>query len=151
MKVLTATVVVFAMLLRSTFAQSSTAATNIIRAPEVLQITTGSNAMSISNAFRIASGLRVGMTMEAVANYMHAHGIYQTNLYSISTDRGRTMSCPWGNLLLDIECSQPPASGLFGWKNPVLKRAYVQIAGTNIVSITLTNSPPVNRQKIQRF
>lgn len=42
-------------------------------------------------------------------------------------------------LVLEIQCNQPPTSGLFGWKNPLLKKAYIQSQGANIVSITLAN------------
>jgi len=101
--------------------------------------------MSLSNAVKIASGLHVGMTGEDVGKYMQDHGMIQTNIYSISADRGRTLICPYPiasgvSLELEMECSQPPTSGLFGWKNPLLKRAYIQSQGTSIISIIFTNA-----------
>jgi len=81
-----------------------------------------------------------------VDKYLQDHGVSQTNVYSMSLDRGRTLSCPYPlagvttSLVLEMQCSQPQTSGLFGWKNPLLKRAYIQSQGTNIISITLTNA-----------
>lgn len=101
--------------------------------------------MSISNAVKVASGLRVGMPGTDVHKYMDDHGMSQTNVYSISLDRGRTLSCPYplagsATLMLDMHCTSAPP-GLFGWSNPVLDRAYIQIQGTNLISIRLTNGP----------
>ncbi len=136
-----AAIVILATSLCSGRAQTSTAATNVIRTPELLYITTSSNVMSISNAVKIASGLRVGMTKAEVDKYMHDHAM-PTNVVGLSVDRGRTTGCYYpGSLVLEMECSQPPTSGLFRWKNPLLKRAYIQSQGANIVSITLTNTP----------
>ena len=131
-------VLIFGTLLSRGFAQTST--TNLIKTPELLYVTSSSNLTWISNAVKIAAGLRVGVTKADVDNYLHAHGM-QTNVGGLSLDRGRTMACFYGSLVLDMECSQPPVSGLFGWKNPLLKRACIQVAGANITSITFTNPP----------
>jgi len=119
------------------FAQTLTT-TNVIQTPKLLYVTTSSNLTWISNAVKVASGLRVGMTKAEVDNYLHRHGM-QTNVGGLSLDRGRTMACFYGSLVLDMECTQPPISGLFGWKNPLLKRAYIQVDGANITSISFTN------------
>ena len=112
----------------------------------VLYVTASSNLVSISNAVRIASGLRVGMSGQDVQKYMQDHGMVQTNVYSISVDRGRTLSCPYplaggATLMLDMHCTQAPKSGLFGWSAPVLDRARIRSQGSDIISITLTNAP----------
>ena len=110
-------------------------------------MTSRSNLVTISNAVKIASGLRVGMSKIDVDKYMRDHGMSQTNVYSISLDRGRTLDCPYPlacsatSLVLAMECSQPPTSGLFSWKNPLLKGAYIQSQGANIIFSTLTNTP----------
>jgi hypothetical protein len=101
--------------------------------------------MSISNAVKIASGLRVGMPGADVRKYMQDHGMPQTNLSSISLDRGRTLTCPYplagtATLMLDMHCTSAPP-GPFGWSNPVLDRAYIQSQGANIIFVTLTNGP----------
>jgi hypothetical protein len=140
MKALT-TVVMLATLLWSGHAQISIAATNCITASGLLYMTSSSNLVSISNAVKVASGLWTGMTKTNVDKYMGDHGM--TNMGSISLDRGRTLSCPYTlgdaatSLVLEMECSQPPPSGLFGWKNPLLKGAYIQSQGANIIFITL--------------
>ena len=123
------------------FGEAQTPNTN-----RVLYVTTKSNLVSISNAVRIASGLHFGMPGPEVEKYMQDHGMVQTNVYSISLDRGRTVSCPYplsGNalLMLDMHCTQAPKSGLFGWSAPVLDRARIQSQGSDIVSITFTNAP----------
>ena len=112
----------------------------------VLYITTSSNLVSISNAVRIASGLRVGMTGADAQKYMQDHGMIQTNVYSISVDRGRTQACPYplaagATLMLDMHCTKAPSSGLFGWSDPVLDGARIQSQGADIISIALTNAP----------
>jgi hypothetical protein len=103
------------------------------------------NLVTISNAVKIASGLHVGMPQADVHKYMQAHGMTQTNVCSISLDRGRTLTCPYplaeaATLTLEMHCTQAPP-GLFGWKNPVLDRANIQSGGSNIISIALTNAP----------
>jgi hypothetical protein len=112
----------------------------------VLYVTTSSNLVSISNAVKIASGLRVGMAGAAVQQYLHDHGMVQTNVYSTSLDRGRTVTYPYplaggAALMLDMHCTNAPATGLFGWKAPVLDRARIQSQGADIISIALTNAP----------
>src|SRR5262245_11212482 len=103
----------------------------------VLYMTTSSNLVSISNAVRIASGLRVGMAAADVQKYMRDHGMTQTNVYWMSLDRGRTLACPYplaggATLLLDMHCTKAPATGLFDWDDPVLDRARVQSQGADI-------------------
>lgn len=114
----------------------------------VLYVTTSSNLLSISNAVRIASHLRVGMADADVQKYMQDHGVTQTNvnLYSISVDRGRTLHYAYplaggASLYLDMHCTKSPPTGLFGWSDPVLDRARVQSQGADIISIALTNGP----------
>jgi hypothetical protein len=123
------------------FGHAQTSETN-----RVLYVTTSSNLVSISNAVRIASGLRVGMAGSDVQKYMQDHGMAQTNVYSISLDRGRTLSSPYplaggATLMLDMHCTQAPKTGLFGWSSPVLDRARIQSQGTDIMTITSTNAP----------
>lgn len=120
--------------------QAQTPATN-----GTFLLTSRSNLMSISNAVKIASGLRVGMLGTDVTKYMAGHGMLQSNIYSVSVDRGRTLTCPYPlagtfSLMLEMHCTSAPP-GLFGWSNPVLDRAYIQSQGTNVISITLTNGP----------
>jgi hypothetical protein len=144
-----AAVVIFLTLLCFGLAQTPIAATNGIAASEQLNMTNRPNLVTISNAVKIASGLRIGMTWADADKYLLAHGMGQTNIYSMSMDRGHTLDCPYPltgvatnvSLVLAMECSQPPASGLFGWKNPLLKGAYIQSNGVNIIFITLTNTP----------
>ena len=86
------------------------------------------------------------MAAQDVVKYMKDHGMAQTNVYSISLDRGRTLSCPYSlaggaTLMLDMHCTQAPKSGLFGWSDPVLDRARIQSQGADIITITLTNAP----------
>ena len=123
------------------FGQAQTLDTN-----RVLYVTTSSNLVSISNAVWIASRLRVGMAGADVQKYMRDHGMIQTNVYSISVDRGRTLACPYplaggATLFLDLHCTKAPATGLFGWRDPVLDRARVQSQGADIISVALTNGP----------
>ena len=106
----------------------------------------GTYLTSISNAVKIASGLRMGMAGADVWKYMQHHGMVQTNVYSISLDRGRTIACPYllegaATLMLDMHCTQGPTRGLFGWSDPVFDRAYIQSHGAEIISIAPTNSP----------
>src|SRR5262245_30432126 len=132
-------------------AQISATITNVIRTPELLYITTSSNVTAISNAVKMASSLRMEMTKPEVDHYLSERGmptnVVETQTYGLSLDRGRTLSYFYplpGNrsfLVLDMECTERPASGLSGWKNPVLKKAYIQSQGENIVSIALTNAP----------
>jgi hypothetical protein len=126
--------------------RAQTYVTNGITAPGTFYVTTSSNLLSISNAVKIASGLRIGMTGDDVYKYMHDHGMVQTNVYSISLDRGRTMTCPYtlaggASLMLDMHCTVAPSEGLFGWKAPVFDRAYIQSQGAEIISITPEGSP----------
>jgi hypothetical protein len=112
----------------------------------VLYVTASSNLVSISNAVRIASGLRVGMAGAAVQQNLHDHGMIQTNIYFISLDRGLTLTYPYplaggAKLMLDMHCTKAPATGLFGWSAPVLDRARIQSQGADIISIALTNAP----------
>ena len=123
------------------FGQAQTAGSN-----RVLYVTTSSNLLSISNAVRIALGLRVGMPGPDVQKYMQSHGMVQTNVYSISADRGRTLSCPYplaggAMLMLDMHCTKAPSLGLFGWSDPVLDRARIQSQGADIMTIAFTNAP----------
>lgn len=130
-------------------AQILQASTNVIRTPELLFITTSSNVTAISNAVKMASNLRIDMTKPEIDRYLLERGM-PTNVLEyadgLSLDRGRTISyfCTLpGNrssLVLEMECSERPASGLRGWKNPLLKKAYIQSQGENIISIRLTNS-----------
>lgn len=127
--------------------RAQTHATDSMTAPETPYVTSRSNLLSISNAVRIAAGLRVGMTGDEVYKHMQDHGMAQTNIYSISLDRGRTMTCPYplagGTLLmLDMHCTVAPSEGLFGWKAPVFDRAYIQNKGGEIISTTLEGSSP---------
>jgi hypothetical protein len=108
-------------------------------------VTNCSNLVSISNAVTIASGLRVGMSGADVNKYLQFHGITQTNIYSMSMDRGRTLTCPYplaesATLMLEMHCTSAPPR-LWGWSNPVLDRAYIQSHNTNNISITFTNAP----------
>lgn len=101
--------------------------------------------LSISNVVKVASGLRAGMPGAEAHKYLQGHGLTQTNVYSLSVDRGRTMKCPYplaggATLMLEMHCTSAPP-GLFGWSNPVLDRAYIQSQGTNTISIKLTNGP----------
>ena len=86
------------------------------------------------------------MAGAAVQQYLHDHGMIQTNVYSISLDRGRTLTYPYplaggAALMLDMHCTKAPAIGLFGWNAPVLDRARIQSQGADIISIALTNAP----------
>lgn len=141
-----AAIVILAAPLWAGHAQTPDVPTNRIAAPKILFMTSQSNLVSISNAVKVAAGLDVGMTWADTDNHMQQHGMMQTNVFWMSLDRGRTMSRAYPlagvgtSLMLEFECSQPPKSGLFGWKNPLLKRAYIQSQGDNIMSITLTNS-----------
>ena len=112
----------------------------------MLSLTSHSNLVSISNAVKIVSGLRVGMAGADGSKYMQDHGMVQTNVYSISLDRGRTMACPYpldggASLMLDMHCTKGPSRGLFGWSDPVFDRAYIQSQGVEIIAITPPNSP----------
>jgi hypothetical protein len=125
--------------------QAQTPGTNGTAASGTLYVTSSSNLVTISNAVKLASGLRVGMPQADVQKYMQDHGMTQTNVYSISLDRGRTLTYPYplaagASLMLDMHCTNAPP-GLFGWKDPVLDRAYIQSQGANIISIALTNAP----------
>lgn len=125
--------------------QAETSGANDTPTPRTLYVTNRSNLVSISSAVKIASGLRVGMPATDVHKYMENHGITQTNIYSISLDRGRTLTWPYPlagdtKLMLDMHCTKAPP-GLLGWSNPVLDRAYIQNQGAGIISITLTNAP----------
>ena len=115
---------------------------------------TSSNLMSISNAVRIASGLRLGMSETEVQKYMHAHGMTNewegatgTGMFSISLDRGRTLNCPYylaggATLWLEMHSTKPPPSGgLFGWSAPVFSKATIQTSGADKIPITSTNAP----------
>jgi hypothetical protein len=138
MRTLTATLTLFCV---CCFGHAQTSDTN-----RVLYVTTSSNLVSISNAVRIASGLRVGMAGSDVQKYMQDHGMVQTNFYSISVDRGRTLSYPYplaggATLMLDLHCTQAPKTGLFGWSGPVFDRGRIQSHGTDIITVTLTNAP----------
>jgi hypothetical protein len=140
-----AVIVILATLLCFADAQTSTT-TNQIRVPETLYMTTASNLVSISNAVKIASGLRVGMTNADVDKYMHDHGYgWQTNVGGMSANRVTAWFYPLAtassSLVLETECSMPPTPGLFRWTNPLLKRAYIQSQGVDIIFITLTNGP----------
>jgi hypothetical protein len=130
--------------------------TNAITAPGMLYLTTHSNLLSMSNAVKIASGLRAGMAGPDVQKYMQDHGIVQTNIYSMSVDRGRTLTCPYflaggATLMLEMHCTKAPPEGLHGWSAPVLDRAYIQSQGAEIISVAFTNSPqpggPANRSQ----
>jgi hypothetical protein len=63
-----------------------------VRASGILYLTSRCISLSIANAVKVASGLRVCMAGEDVGNYMEHHGMGQTNVYSISLDRGRTLT-----------------------------------------------------------
>jgi hypothetical protein len=120
--------------------------TNGITAPGTLYLTSHSNLVSILNAVKVASGLRVGMAGADAWKYVQDHGMVQTNVYSVSLDRGRTMACPYpleggATLMLDMHCTKGPTRGLFGWSDPVFDRAYIQSQGVEIIAITPTNSP----------
>jgi hypothetical protein len=135
---------VFISILR--FGRAQMPVTNGITAPGMLYLTSRYNLASISNAVKVGSGLRVGMAGADVWKYMQDHGMVQTNVYSISLDRGRTMACPYpleggATLMLDMHCTKGPTSGLFGWSDPVFDRAYIQSQGVEVVSIRPTNSP----------
>jgi hypothetical protein len=101
-------------------AQPSPPTTNAITAPGLLYLISHANLLSISNAVKIASALQVGMAKAEVDKYLQAHGMKQTNIYSMSLDRGRTLTCPYPlagagtSLMLEMQCSQV-RSGLFGW------------------------------------
>lgn len=138
MRILAATLIIFCACF---LGHAQTPDTN-----RVLYVTTSSNLVSISNAVRIASGLRVGMSGQDVQKYMQDHGMVQTNVYSISLDRGRTSIWPYplaggACLELDMHCTQAPKTGLFGWSAPVIDGARIQSQGTNTITITLTNAP----------
>jgi hypothetical protein len=130
-------------------AQISQGTTNVIRTPELLYITTSSNVTAISNAVKMASSLRIDMTKPDVDHYLIERGmptnIVETQVDGLSLDGDRTIGYFYplpGNrsfLVLDMECTERPASGLRGWKNPVLKKAYIQSQGVDIISIALTN------------
>jgi hypothetical protein len=142
MKTLTATLIFFCA---CCFGHAQRLDTN-----RVLYITTSLNLVSISNAVMIASGLRVGMSASDVQKYMHEHGmtnewVGQTNMFSVSLDRGRTLACPYplaggASLMLDMHCTKAPPSGLFGWSDPVIDGARIQSLGADVISITLTNA-----------
>jgi hypothetical protein len=128
------------------FGRAQMAVTNGITPSGTLYLTTRSNLVGISNAVKIASGLRVGTTAADVQKYLQDHGMVQTNVYSISLDRGRTMTCPYAlgggaTLMLDMHCTKAPTGGLFGWSDPVFDRAYIQSQGAEILSITPQNRP----------
>jgi hypothetical protein len=138
MKALTATLI---LLCACSLGQAQAPDTN-----RILYVTTSSNFVSISNAAKMASGLHVGMPGEEVQKYMQKHGMIQTNIYCISVDRGRTLTCPYQlaggtTLMLDMHCTNAPPTGLFGWSAPILDRARIQSQGADIMSITLTNAP----------
>jgi len=117
----------------------------------VLYWPTNENLVSISNGVRIASGLLVGMSAPDVQKYMHEHGMTNefeglTNMFSISLDRGRTLISPYplaggATLMLQMHCTKPPPSGLFGWSHPVLDGARIQGQGDKVTPIALTNAP----------
>ncbi len=120
--------------------------TQLSNTNRVLHVTTSSNLTSISNAVRVASGLHVGMAGADVQKYMREHGMVQTNVYSISADRGRTLSWAYplagsATLMLDMHCTQAPKSALFDWSAPVLDRARIQSQAADVMTITLTNAP----------
>ncbi len=145
MKILPAGLVLLA-LLYSGMTQLSPPPTQRDPARGLVDITSGTNVASVSSAVRIASGLRVGMTKADADKYMQDHGLRQTNVYSISLDRGRTLTCPYplpgssNSLMLEMQCSRV-RPGLFDWGHPVLSKAYIQSQGTNIISIIFTNRP----------
>jgi hypothetical protein len=70
------------------------------------------------------------MAKADVDRYMRDHGMTQTNIYSMSVDRGRTSTCPYplpggSSLMLEMQCSRV-GPGLFDWGHPVLSRAYIR-------------------------
>ncbi len=126
--------------------QAQTSGTNVMTVPGTLYLTSHSNPMSLTNSVKIASGLRVGMAGADAQKYLEDHGMFQTNIYSISLDRGQTMICPYplagdAALVLGMHCTKAPPKGLFGWSVPVLDRAYIESQGATIILITLTNAP----------
>ena len=126
--------------------RAQTHATNGVTASGILYLTSRSNFLSISNAVEVASGLRVGMAGEEVGKYMENHGMGQTNVYSISLDRGRTVTYPYSlaggaALMLEMHCTKAPSAGLYGWRDPVLDRAFIQSQGADIITIIPTRSP----------
>lgn len=140
------TVVFFAAASAFGQVQVHSVTTNSSAASGVLFMTNPTNAVSISNAVRVASGLRIGMPTADVQKYMSEHGMSQTNVYSLSLDRGRTSVCPYplagGNSTLMLEMRSTKAGGgLFDWENPVLTGANIQCNGATITSISLTNGP----------
>lgn len=112
---------------------------------------TSSNLISISNAVRIASGLRLGMSETEVQKYMHAHGMTnewegQTKMFSISVDRGDTLNCPYflaggATLWLEMHSTKPPPSGQFGRSAPLFSKATIQTSDDHIIPIAPTNAP----------
>jgi len=125
---------------------AQTPATNGVTASGMLYLTSRSNSFSISNAVKVASGLRVGMAGEEVRKYMEHRGMGQTNVYSISLDRGRTVTYPYSlaggtTLMLEMHCTKAPSTGLYGWSAPVLDRAFIQSQGADIITIIPTKGP----------
>ena len=109
-----------------------------------LFLSSNTNTLSVSNAVRIISGLRIGMEHTNVDRYMNAHGT--TNHGGLSLDRGQHTAFyynfPGTDSTLVLETrSKRTGPDLFDWGNPVLEGGRVQRLGVDTFLIPFTNSP----------
>jgi hypothetical protein len=109
-----------------------------------LLMSSNTNVLSVSNAVRIISGLRLGMAQTNVDRYMNAHGM--TNRIGMSLDRGEHTAFyydfPGTDSTLVLETrSRRTGLGLFDWGDPVLQSGRIQRLGVDTFLITFTNAP----------
>jgi hypothetical protein len=120
--------------------------TNTVVAPGVFYVTTPANLTCISNAVKVAAGLRAGMSRAEVDTYMWDRGMVLTNNFSLSLDRGRTTSCFYAltdstSLVLEMSSSTDARIPGVEPRNSVLDAAYIKSGDAKFISITLTNAP----------
>jgi hypothetical protein len=111
---------------------------------DALIVSSNTNALSVSNAVRIISGLRPGMALTNVDGYLNARGM--TNCGGLSLDRGEHTTFYYGfpgtdsTLVLETR-SRRTGPSLFDWGDPVLESGRIQRLGVDTFVITFTNAP----------
>jgi hypothetical protein len=111
-----------------------------------LLVSSSTNTLSVSNAIRMLSGLRLGMEQTNIDSYLGKHGITNRAFGNVSVDRGQHYYCyydfPGTDCTLVLQTrSRRTGPGLFDWGYPVLEGGCIRRVGVDTFLITFTNAP----------
>lgn len=99
------------------------------------------NNVTVAEAIKVASQLRVGMSEADTGKFVAKHGLTNTVAIGALVGWGSFYNLSDGSSLVLNYRPQPMNTNMWWEGKGLLKEAFIQSNGVNIISITFTNRP----------